>query len=158
MSGWAGYLMGWGGVCLGAYVAVLSFNEFIQTFSNKASFVVVFGASMVFFIAGLLGISIAKNLANRARVIQFNKHAIRVEFWWRGRRKDATFTLSDVESVEFCQKEKGIIELLAKLPREPICYEVQVRGQPTFIVTGTDEEIHQIMKLFSPSEDRSIEN
>jgi len=129
----------------------------IETFTDRIStdqftYISSFLAGAMFFGVGLLCISMARNLANRVRIINFLDDAFRVEFWWRGRRKDIEFAVSDVESVKPCQKEKGFIELLAKLPREPICYQIQVRGQPGFIVTGTDESIHEVVKRFSSQE------
>lgn len=152
MSGWASYFMGWSGVLLGAYLLGL---WVIETFTYQVStdlftYTGTLVVGLIFLGFGILGISMARNLANRARVIDFcdNKNC-RITFWWRGRRKDIKFEIKDVESVEPCPKEKGIIDLLAKLPREPICYQVQVRGHPAFIVTGTDDEIHKVVKRFS---------
>lgn len=152
MSGFAGYMTGWGGVLLGLYLLVLWLMETFTGHVSKDLFTYI-GTLLVGFIflgCGLIGISMSKNLANRAQVIDFGaNNTCRITFWWRGRRKDIEFELNDVERVEPCQKESGIIDLLANLPREPICYQVKVRGQPSFIVTGTDEAIYDVMKRFS---------
>ena len=140
--------MGWGGVFLGAYLLTL---WIVETYSNRVStdlftYIGTVVVGLIFLAFGMLGISMAKNLENRVRVVAFSNDLVYIEFWWRGRRKDIEFVADDIESVEPCQKEKGIIELLAKLPREPICYQVCVRGQAPFILTGSQDDVHEVAK------------
>lgn len=143
------YWIGWCGVMLGSYTSGSSLIEFIKTASNVSAFILVFSAGTIFFFAGFLSISMSRNRINHARQVDITGTSCRVLFWWRGRRKDLEFNVSDLESIEPCPKEKGIIDLLSQLPREPVCYQVKVRGQPGFRITGSSDDIHEVAKRLS---------
>ncbi len=141
------YWMGYVCIALGLYILwVTIFGEPSDLTSN-----ILTSISIIFFVgAGFVVVCSMLNIVNRARVIERKDELYRVEFWWRAKRKDIEFMVTDIKDVRVCKKPKsrGVKQWVASLPNTPICYQIWLQDGTSFQVAGEDEAIHEVAKRF----------